>query len=79
MTEIRNIETLLAEIENELPPIVFRNWPRWRDILPFSPRTVANDDCSGNGPSEKVYVGRNAGYSRASLMAYLRSKSRAAL
>ena len=74
----RDTEALLAEIENELPPIVFRNWPRWRDVLPMSPRSVANDDCLGKGPGERVYVGRNAGYTRASFMAYLRAKGRVA-
>jgi hypothetical protein len=76
--ENRNIETLLADIEKVLPPIIFRNWPKWRDVLPMSPRSVANDDCLGVGPAERIYVGRNAGYSRSSLMAYLRAKSRVA-
>lgn len=76
--ETRNIEELLDDIEKILPPIVFRNWPRWRDILPMSPRTVANDDCLGVGPTERIYMGRNAGYPKAALMAYLRAKSRVA-
>ncbi len=76
--EKRNIETFLADIEKVLPPIVFRNWPRWRDILPMSPRSVANDDCLGIGPAEKIYMGRNAGYPRSALMTYLRAKSRIA-
>jgi len=78
MLKNRDIETLLADIEKVLPPIVFRNWPKWREILPMSPRSVANDDCLGIGPAEKIYMGRNAGYPRSSLMAYLRKKSRIA-
>jgi hypothetical protein len=74
----KDIELLLADIERILPPIVFRNWPRWRDVLPMSPRSVANDDCVGVGPTERVYMGRNAGYSRASFLEYLRKKSRLA-
>jgi hypothetical protein len=74
----RDIETLLADIERILPPIVFRNWHKWKDLLPMSPRSVANDDCLGVGPSERIYMGRNAGYPRAALMAYLRAKSRVA-
>jgi hypothetical protein len=74
----RDIETLLADIERVLPPIIFRNWPKWKDVLPMSPRSVANDDCIGQGPAERVYMGRNAGYPRASFMAYLRKKSRLA-
>lgn len=71
-------DLFLADIEKELPPIVFRNWPRWRDILPMSPRSVANDDCIGIGPKDKIYMGRVAGYPKASLMAYLRAKTRIA-
>lgn len=76
--EKRNIEVFLADIERILPPILFRNWPKWKDVLPMSPRSVANDDCLGVGPTERVYCGRNAGYSRASFMDYLRKKSRLA-
>jgi len=74
--EKKNIETYLADIEKVLPPIVFRNWPRWRDILPMSPRSVANDDSLGVGPKEKIFMGRNAGYTRSSFIQYLRAKSR---
>ena len=76
--EKRDIETLLADIERVLPPIVFRNWTKWKDVLPMSPRSVANDDVLKIGPKEKIYMGRNAGYPRSSLMEYLRAKSRVA-
>ena len=76
--EDRNIEDYLSDIEKVLPPIVFRNWPGWRDVLPMSPRSVANDDCLGIGPVKKIYMGRNAGYPRSSLMDYLRAKSKIA-
>ena len=78
ITEKKDIETALAEIEKELPPVVFRNWYRWRDVLSMSPRSVANDDSLGLGPKEKIYMGRVAGYPRSSFMAYLRAKSRIA-
>jgi hypothetical protein len=70
------LEKYLTEIEKELPPVVFRNWPRWRDVLPFAPKSLANDDVLGIGPKEKIFMGRNAGYPRASFMAYLRTKLR---
>ena len=66
----------LTELEKVLPPIVFRNWQGWKDIIPISPRTVANDDSRGIGPKEKIYVGRVAGYPKASFMDYLRTKTR---
>jgi hypothetical protein len=67
-------EQVLAAIAAELPPIVFRNWRKWRDVLPMSPRTVANEDSLGEGPTEKVFVGRNAGYPRAAFVEYLRKR-----
>ena len=67
-------EQVLSAIESELPPVVFRNWHKWRDVLPMAPRTVANDDSKGNGPKEKVFVGRNAGYPRAAFVDYLRKR-----
>jgi hypothetical protein len=70
----KDIEVLLKDIENLLPPIVFRNWPKWRDVLPMSPRTLANEDCLGVGPKESVYLGRHVGYPRAAFMEYLRAK-----
>jgi hypothetical protein len=76
--ENRSIEVLLDDIEKVLPPIIFRNWSKWKDVLPMSPRSVANDDCTGQGPAERIYCGRNAGYPRSSFMDYLRKKSRVA-
>lgn len=69
-------EAFLAAIAAELPPIVFRNWPRWKEILPMVPRTVANDDSLGTGPTEFVYVGRVKGYSKKSFLEYLRQRMR---
>ena len=73
-----SVDDLWSEIIKDLPVIVFRNWPKWRDVFPCSPRTVANDDALGVGPREKVYVGRNAGYPREALVDYFRAKSRIA-
>jgi hypothetical protein len=68
-----------TELEKVLPPIVFRNWYHWRDVLPVAPRTVANDDSLGRGPKEKIMCGRVCGYPRNSLLDYLREKSRVIL
>ncbi len=67
-------EQILAEIEKELPPVVFRNWHRWREVLPMAPRTVANDSSRGEGPTEKVYLGRNCGYPKQAFLEYLRKR-----
>ena len=69
-------EKYLAAIEAELPPIVFRNWPKWKVVLPFAPRTTANEDSRGEGPAEKVFIGRNCGYPKEAFMEYLRQKMR---
>ncbi len=67
-------EQILAAIEKELPPVVFRNWHRWREVLPMAPRTVANEDSRGEGPTEKVFMGRNAGYPKQAFLEYLRKR-----
>lgn len=69
-------EQLLAAIAAELPPIVFKNWRGWRDVLPVAPGTVANDDSLNKGPKEFVFVGRVKGYPRAAMIDYLREKVR---
>lgn len=69
-------ETILNAIAAELPPIVFRNWRKWRDVLPMSPRTVANEDSLGKGPKEFVYIGRVKGYPKAAFLEYLRQRMR---
>jgi hypothetical protein len=65
-----------TELEQALPPVVFRNWPKWRDILPIAPRTVANEDSKGTGPTGKVMVGRVCGYYRANFVQWLRERSK---
>lgn len=69
-------EQVLAAIAAELPPVIFRNWHRWREVLPMAPRTVANDDSIGEGPKEKVFMGRNAGYPKQAFLEYLRKRIR---
>ena len=65
-----------SELEKALPPIVFRNWKGWRDVLPIAPRTCANEDSLGRGPKEKIMCGRVVGYPRASFIEWLQERSR---
>jgi len=58
-----------------LPPIVFRNWKRWNDFIPFTARSVANFDSAGTGPSEKLFVGKVCGYPRESFVKWLKERS----
>jgi hypothetical protein len=69
-------EKILAAIAEQLPPIVFKNWRGWRDVLPIAPGSVANDDSLGKGPKDFVFLGRVKGYSRAAMIDYLRQKIR---
>ena len=68
-----------SELERVLPPIIFRNWRGWRDVLPIAPRTCANEDSLGRGPKEKIMCGRVVGYPRAALIAWLRERSKVIL
>lgn len=73
MNETKAVD--FTELEKALPPIVFRNWARWRDLLPVAPRTVANEDSLGRGPRQKIMVGRVVGYPRAALIEWLKERS----
>ena len=73
MTHVTKVD--LTELEKTLPPIVFRNWPRWREVLPIAPRTMANFDSLGLGPKQKVMIGGVVGYPRAALIEWLSERS----
>jgi len=64
------------ELEKELPPIVFRKWARWRDVIPYAPRTVANEDSRGTGPKERIQCGRVVGYPRKALIEWLKERTK---
>lgn len=66
-------------LENEMPDPVWRNWPRWKEYLPISPRTMANLDALGSGPREKIMCGRVVGYPRAALIEWLRARTKVIL
>jgi hypothetical protein len=66
----------LQELVDVLPPIVFRNHPRFRELIGMSPRSIANMDCLGQGPNERILVGRVCGYPRAAFIEWLRDRSK---
>jgi len=76
LNENEKREQILAALEAALPPIVFKNWHKWRDVLPVAPGTVSNDDSLGKGPKDFVFMGRVKGYTRAAMIDYLREKVR---
>ena len=66
----------LSELEKELPPILFRNNPRFKELIGLSPRTLANMDSLGLGISERILVGSVVGYPRRSVISFLEARSR---
>ena len=77
MEEGRKVD--FTELEKALPPIVFRNWRGWRDVLPVAPRSIANADSLGTGPKERIMCGRVCGYPRSALIEWLRERSKVIL
>jgi len=74
MSEYKEIDPF-AELERELPPIIFRTWKRWEDFIPYSPRYVANMDSKGIGPVGKVVIDGRVGYERTGFVQFLRNKA----
>ena len=64
----------LNDLIRELPPILFRNHPRFKELTGLSPRTLANMDCKGEGPSEKIQISRVVGYPRGAFVAWLAAR-----
>lgn len=76
MEKHEEIKKILAELLEALPPVVFRNWRKWKDVLPISPRTIANEDSRGTGPRHKIRVGHVTGYPREALVEWLQERTR---
>ena len=65
---------LFAGLLKELPPILFRNHPKFKELTGMSPRSVANMDCCGSGPQKRVLIGRVIGYPRDAFVEWLSSR-----
>lgn len=60
-----------------LPSITWRTDPRFQEFTGISRRRMANLDCLGQGPSERICMGRNrVGYERDVLAAWLAGRLR---
>ena len=68
------MDDVLRALEAELPPVIYRTHPKFKELVGISPRTMANADCRGEGPAERVRLGRVVGYPRESLLAWLRTR-----
>ncbi len=67
-------ETFFRSIEQELPPVVSRAELAKATGGLISVKTLSNEDALHKGPTERVRAGSKIGYTRASVMAYIRKK-----
>jgi len=70
----RLIEEALQAIAEQLPPVVFRNWKKWGDVIPISPRTLANLDSLKQGIEARIILGNVTGYPKNAMLAFLRKR-----
>jgi len=66
----------LKQLLSEMPPFVARNHPRFKEWTGYSGRTMANLDYMGEGPKEKIQLGRTIAYPRESLVEWLEERSK---
>lgn len=76
MLENNTPPTIRDLLEPVLPPILFRNHPKFKEWTGLSPRTVANEDSQGRGPTERVVIGNVTGYPRDPFLDYLARKAK---
>lgn len=62
---------VLKDLIQELPPVIWRTDPRFRQWAGVGPRRVANMDSLGQGPKEKIRMGGHVGYPRAAFVEWL--------
>jgi len=70
------IEEALGAIAEQLPPVVFRNWKKWSNVIPISQRTLANLDSLGTGIDERIILGNVTGYPKNAMLDFLRKRMR---
>ena len=58
----------LMEMEKEMPLLISRNHPKFREWTGVGGRRMANLDCVGQGPRERVLLGREIAYPRQALL-----------
>lgn len=67
-------EAFFRSIEQELPPVVSRAELAKVTGGLISAKTLSNEDALHKGPAERVRAGSKIGYTRASVIAYVRKK-----
>lgn len=59
----------------ELPAVLFRNHPKFKELVGISPRTMSNLDSLKRGPKTRIQIGRGVGYPRAAMLDWLQSRA----
>jgi hypothetical protein len=72
------LDNLLKEIRREMPSIVTRNHPKFKEWTGIGGRRMANLDSLGQGPEKRVLLGRTIAYPRDSLLAWIANRLKAA-
>lgn len=66
----------LSVLLKEMPPYVARNFPRFRELTGYSPRTMANMDALGQTTGiKRIMLGNTVAYERESLVHWLENRS----
>jgi hypothetical protein len=67
----------LSALLKELPPLVARNHPRFKELTGYSGRTMANLDSLGQtGGIKRILLGNTIAYERESLIHWLEERSK---
>jgi hypothetical protein len=76
--ENETVDKILEGVAGQMQPMVLRTDPNFKRWTGVGGRRMANLDCLGLGPKEKVLLGRQVAYPRDALLAWIANRLRAA-
>ncbi|CAM2057951.1 conserved hypothetical protein [Desulfovibrionales bacterium] len=62
---------ILNQLEQMMPPLVARSHPKFKEWTGVGGRRMANLDCLGLGPQERMLLGREVVYPRGALLIWI--------
>jgi hypothetical protein len=65
------LEKIIEQLKAEMPPLITRGHPKFKVWTGISGRRMANLDCLGKGPAQRVLLGREVAYPRESLLQWI--------
>lgn len=72
------VRRILGELEAQMDPMVLRTHPKFKVWTGVGGRRMANLDCLGLGPRERVLVGKQVAYPKAALLEWIAARLQAA-